>query len=247
MALSEQNSPKGPGFLIHYFKPFTMQTFPRFMEPPPELRIQIWQDARPKPAIHVFDVRIPTCPPTHTKEAIERFRLARHKSDIVGQVFLDQIIVSRPKTPLSVETDTETDSQQNAYCSIESAFPFDPSTYLVTDSIQQSCREADLALEFPTPLFKQGKCDGFQFSTPPSTRARQMDLVRQQHRRVVSSIRVPAPHGVRLGRPQSHYQQLLLYRGIQKQLVGHFETQMKPTVCFDAQESSSRGAWCYRD
>lgn len=126
-----------------------MQTFPRFMDLPPELRIQIWQDARPKPAIHAFDVRIPTCDTTQTKEAIEPFRLASRKIDIVGQVFLDQVIVSRPKTPLPVETNTETDSQQNASCSVESAFSFDPSTYLVTDSIQQSCREADWALEFP--------------------------------------------------------------------------------------------------
>ncbi|OJI97621.1 hypothetical protein ASPVEDRAFT_68355 [Aspergillus versicolor CBS 583.65] len=126
-----------------------MQTFPRFMDLPPELRLQIWQDARPKPAIHAFDLCIPACAPSHPKESIESFKLARHKSDIAGQIFLDQPIVSRPKTLLPVDTDADTKNQQSSYCSIESALPFDPSAYLVTDSIQQSCLEADWALELP--------------------------------------------------------------------------------------------------
>ncbi|KAL4781532.1 hypothetical protein BJX76DRAFT_363543 [Aspergillus varians] len=127
-----------------------MQRFPRFPCLPSELRIQIWQETRPRPGIHAFNV----CIPSHANypqisQAQYEPRTAENESEPLSGVFFDQITVPQAKNlvlPSRPHINTSS-TEQNLQCDAKSDPSSDPSAYLVTDSVRQSCPEALSSLE----------------------------------------------------------------------------------------------------
>ncbi|RDW76291.1 uncharacterized protein DSM5745_06283 [Aspergillus mulundensis] len=130
-----------------------LQGFPRFYDLPAELRIQIWREACPTPGIHAFDVCIPS-PQTG-------LRIFQARAEVKGEdvhmqfepptsVFLDQVVVPQTKNKPVPQSDSNKRDQStcrnaNTKCSLTS----DPSAYLLTDSIAQSCPEASSSFNPP--------------------------------------------------------------------------------------------------
>ncbi|KAL4751462.1 hypothetical protein BDW72DRAFT_91543 [Aspergillus terricola var. indicus] len=141
-----------------------MQDFSRFNELPAELRIQIWRAACPAPGIHVFDVCIPSAQTGWRISQVQQGLNSGHLGNsIPSSVFLDQLTVSQntqSKTGPASQRGTTKQSQHtcrnaNAICSLIS----DPSTYLIADSIRQSCPEASSSLQ-PLPSAPLGNPNG---------------------------------------------------------------------------------------
>ncbi|KAL5043637.1 hypothetical protein BDW71DRAFT_187482 [Aspergillus fruticulosus] len=126
-----------------------MQDFPRFNDLPAELRIQIWRETCPVPGIHVFDVCIPS---VKTGLRLSQAQELRHvEISPPSSVFLDQVMVAPKNRPVS---QNDTNQQPRHTCrnaSSKCSLTSDPSTYLITDSIRQSCPEASSSLGSQPP------------------------------------------------------------------------------------------------
>ncbi|KAL6236462.1 hypothetical protein BDW75DRAFT_206867 [Aspergillus navahoensis] len=127
-----------------------MQGFPHFNDLPAELRIQVWRQTCPAPGIHVFDVCIPSA---QTGLRISQAQELRHvEIEPPSSIFLDQIMVPSKNRPAFQKDSNKQQTRHicrnaTSKCSLTS----DPSTYLMTDSIRQSCPEASSALGFQSP------------------------------------------------------------------------------------------------
>lgn len=118
--------------------------FTQFPYLPPELHIQIWQEAYPRPGIHVFDVRIPSVSEncgilhacqTQDKQLQDEMRF----KEFYDTVFLDTLKISQNTNPAQ--------PVKNQPCCEKFQFSFDPSIYRVASSIRRSCFEATEALQ----------------------------------------------------------------------------------------------------
>ncbi|KAL4905771.1 hypothetical protein BDW74DRAFT_12694 [Aspergillus multicolor] len=134
-----------------------LQDFHRFYDLPPELRIQIWREACPTPGIHAFDICIPS-PQTGLRIAQAREKLKGEDGHFEPptSVFLDQVVMPQAKnnpipTKDTNKQDKSTCRNTESKCSLTS----DPSTYIMSNSIAQSCPEASSSLKPPAPLSNQ--------------------------------------------------------------------------------------------
>ncbi|KAL4999600.1 hypothetical protein BDV10DRAFT_184232 [Aspergillus recurvatus] len=128
-----------------------MQDFPRFSDLPAELRIQIWRETCPAPGVHVFDVCIPSAQTgLRVSQIQEELKSRDVEIEPPSSVFLDQVMVSQTQNRPASQRDTNK-QPPHACRSIESkcSLTADPSTYLISDSVRQSCPEASFSLQPP--------------------------------------------------------------------------------------------------